>query len=215
MFCFQAQIYRFTNLRQKGKGRRMELERSGFKLPTLLLTGYICYSKQGSKQGSYAFLNCCIISTILYQLQVNNIVTSSIKSYYKIMIIILYAIQCIFTTYLFYTEQFVSSGTSLVAQTVKHLLQCGRPGFNAGMERSPGEDNGTPLQDSCLENPTDGGDGEVTVQRVGKSQTRLSDFTFTYFCILEVGNGQYSCLENPMDRGGWQATVHEVGQSWT
>ena len=102
-----------------------------------------------------------------------------------------------------------------MAQTVKHLLQCGRPGFNAGMERSPGEDNGTPLQDSCLENPTDGGDGEVTVHRVAKSQTRFSDFTFTYFCILEVGNGQYSCLENPMDRGGWQATVHEVGQSWT
>ena len=102
MVCFQAQIYCFTNLRQTGKGRRMELERSGFKLPTLLLAGYICYSKQGSKQGSYAFLNCCIISTILYQFQVNNIVTSSIKSYYKIMIIILYAMQCIFTTYLFY-----------------------------------------------------------------------------------------------------------------
>ena len=31
------------------------------------------------------------------------------------------------------------------------------PGLIAGSGRSPGEGNGTPLQYSCLENPTDGG----------------------------------------------------------
>ena len=53
--------------------------------------------------------------------------------------------------------------------------------FNAGglglipeLGRSPGEGNGNPLQYSCLENPMDGGAWWATVQRVTKSQTRLS-----------------------------------------
>ena len=45
--------------------------------------------------------------------------------------------------------------------------------------RSPGEGNGNPLQYSCLENSTDGGAWWATVYRVTKSQTRLSDFTFS------------------------------------
>ena len=43
-----------------------------------------------------------------------------------------------------------------------------------------GEGNGTPLQYSCLENPMDGGAWWAAVQGVAKSQTRLSDFTFTF-----------------------------------
>ena len=43
-----------------------------------------------------------------------------------------------------------------------------------------GEGNGTPLQHSCLENPTDGGAWWATVHGVTKSWTRLSDFTFTF-----------------------------------
>ena len=42
-----------------------------------------------------------------------------------------------------------------------------------------GEGNGNPLQYSCLENPTDGGAWWATVHGVAKSQTWLSDFTFT------------------------------------
>ena len=41
-----------------------------------------------------------------------------------------------------------------------------------------GEDNGTPLQYSCLENPTDGGAWCAAVHGVARSRTRLSDFTF-------------------------------------
>ena len=49
-----------------------------------------------------------------------------------------------------------------------------------------GKDNGTPLQYSCLENPMDGGAWWATVHGVTKSQTQLSDFTFTFhFHALE------------------------------
>ena len=43
-----------------------------------------------------------------------------------------------------------------------------------------GEGNGTPLQYFCLENPMDGGALWATVHGVTKSQTQLSDFTFTF-----------------------------------
>ena len=49
-----------------------------------------------------------------------------------------------------------------------------------GLGRSPGEGNGNPLQYSCLENPMDGGAWQAAVRGVTKSQTRLSDFTFTF-----------------------------------
>ena len=49
-----------------------------------------------------------------------------------------------------------------------------------------GEGSGNPLQYSCLENPMDGGTWWATVHGVAKSQTRLSDFTFTFhFHALE------------------------------
>ena len=49
-----------------------------------------------------------------------------------------------------------------------------------------GEGNGTPLQYSCLENPMDGGAWWAAVHGVTKSQTGLSDFTFTFhFHALE------------------------------
>ena len=43
-----------------------------------------------------------------------------------------------------------------------------------------GEGNGTPLQYSCLGYPIDGGAWWATVHGVTKSQTRLSNFTFTF-----------------------------------
>ena len=45
---------------------------------------------------------------------------------------------------------------------------------------SIGEGNGTPLQRSCLENPMDGGAWWAAVHGIAKSQTRLSNFTFTF-----------------------------------
>ena len=43
-----------------------------------------------------------------------------------------------------------------------------------------GESNGNPLQYSCLETPIDGGAWWGAVHGVAKSQTRLSDCTFTF-----------------------------------
>ena len=37
------------------------------------------------------------------------------------------------------------------------VYNAGDPGLIPGLGRSPGEGNGSPLQYSCLENPTDGG----------------------------------------------------------
>ena len=78
--------------------------------------------------------------------------------------------------------------------------------------------NGIPLQYSCLENPTDGGAWWAAVHGVAKSQTRLSDFTFTFhFHALEKEMATHSnaCLENPRDGGAWWAAVYGVSQSWT
>ena len=48
-----------------------------------------------------------------------------------------------------------------------------------GLGRSPGEGSGNPLQCSGLENPMGGGAWSATVHGITKSQTQLSNFTFT------------------------------------
>ena len=58
-----------------------------------------------------------------------------------------------------------------------------------------GEGSGTPLQSSCLENPMDRGAWEAAVHGVQKSQTRLSDFTFTFhFHALEKEMATHSSV---------------------
>ena len=52
----------------------------------------------------------------------------------------------------------------------------GDPGSIPGSGRSPGEGNGTPLQDACLENLMDRGGWWAAVHGVAKSQARLSDW---------------------------------------
>ena len=51
------------------------------------------------------------------------------------------------------------------------------------------EGNGNQLQCSCLENPRDRGAWWAAVNEVAQSQTRLSDFTFTF---------HFHALENEM-----------------
>ena len=46
----------------------------------------------------------------------------------------------------------------------------GDPGSTPELGRSPGEENGYPLQCSCLENPMDRGAWQATVHGVTKSQ---------------------------------------------
>ena len=51
-----------------------------------------------------------------------------------------------------------------------------------GLGRFPREENGNPLQYSCLENSMDGGAWWATVHGVAKSWIRLSDFSLFLSC---------------------------------
>ena len=58
-----------------------------------------------------------------------------------------------------------------------------------------GEGNGTPLQYSCLENRMDRGAWWAVVDGIAKSQTQLSDFTFTFhFHALEKEMATHSSV---------------------
>ena len=58
-----------------------------------------------------------------------------------------------------------------------------------------GEGDGSPLQCSCLENPTDGGAWWAAVHGVAKSRAQLSAFTFTFhFHALEKEMATHSSV---------------------
>ena len=63
-------------------------------------------------------------------------------------------------------------------------------GLITGLGKSPGEENGYPLQYSFF-------------------------FFKLYKIVLVLPPLQYSCLENPMDRGAWGATAHGVAKNRT
>ena len=64
---------------------------------------------------------------------------------------------------------------------VKNLpANTGNTGLIPGLGRSPGEGIGNLLQYSCLGNSMDRGAWWAIIHGVAKSQTRLSDFTFTF-----------------------------------
>ena len=67
--------------------------------------------------------------------------------------------------------------------------------FGSAQHYLIGERNGTSLQYSCLENPMDGGTWWAAVHGVAKSQTRLSDFPFTFhFRALEKEMATHSSV---------------------
>ena len=85
-----------------------------------------------------------------------------------------------------------------------------------------GEGNGTPLQYSCLENPMDGGAWWAAVHGVAKSQTQLSDFTFTFlFHELEKEMVTHSSIlawriPGTAEPGGLPSMgSHRVGHDWS
>ena len=69
---------------------------------------------------------------------------------------------------------------------VKNLLAnagARRLGSVSGLGRSPGVENGNPLQHSCVGNPTDRGVWQATVHGVIKSQALLSVCTAVSTCM--------------------------------
>ena len=72
----------------------------------------------------------------------------------------------------------------------------GDPGSIPGSGRSPGERNGNPVQDSCLENSMDREAWWATVHGVTKSWTQLSD---PHFHNQSPGHS-YPILQSPCVR---------------
>ena len=84
------------------------------------------------------------------------------------------------------------------------------------------EDNGTPLQYSCLANPMDGGAWWAAVHGVARSQTWLSDFIFTFhFHTLENETATHSSvlawrIPGTGEPGGLPSLgSHRVGHDWS
>ena len=86
----------------------------------------------------------------------------------------------------------------------------------------PGEGDGNPLKCSCLENPMDGGAWWATVHGVAKSQTQLSDLTFTFhFYALKKEMATHSSvlawrIPRTAEPGGLPSMgLHRFGHDWS
>ena len=94
------------------------------------------------------------------------------------------------------------SQVALVAKNLPAKAGDGDVGLILRSGRSPGGGNGSPLQCSCLANPTDRGAWQATVHRVTKSQTRLKRLS-TYSsmkdimspCLPSWGASAFMCME--------------------
>ena len=103
---------------------------------------------------------------------------------------------------------------SEVGPWLKNFLRFSRWSYREG--------NGTSLQYSCLENPTDRGAWEAAVHGVAKSWTHLSDFTFTFhFHALEKAMATHSSvlawrIPGTGEPGGLPSLgSHRVGHNWS
>ena len=78
-----------------------------------------------------------------------------------------------------------------------------------------GEDNGTPLQYSCLENLRDGGPGGL--QSMGSLESGTTKRLYFHFSLSCTGEGNGNplhcpCLENARDGGAWWAAIYGVAE---
>ena len=113
-----------------------------------------------------------------------------------------------------YTTQFLKIRTFLALGTSNGFFPI--PGFQHG------EGDGTPLWYSCLENPMDRGAWQAVVHGIEKSQTRLSDFTFTFhFLALEKEMATHSSvlawrIPGTGEPGGLPSMrSHRIGHDWS
>ena len=78
------------------------------------------------------------------------------------------------------TYMFYPGIMSLKASSCFNMTKVMKLKYNLDLHQFSEEDNGTPLQDSCLESPMDGGAWWAAVHGVARSRTRLRDLTFTF-----------------------------------
>ena len=106
--------------------------------------------------------------------------------------------------------------------SVVNVGDAGKAGSISGSERSPGEAHGSPLQYSCLGNPTNRGVYQATVHRVTESQTQPStraclrhlDQTLStkdafHFIPTYTHNWEWE-----VTRPWWQLSISKTGNSW-
>ena len=113
----------------------------------------------------------------------------------------------------------MGSDIKKVTHEIKRRLLLGRK-VVTNLDSIFGEDNGNPLQYSCLENPMDGGAWWAAVHGVTEGRTRLSDFTFTFhFYTLEKEMATHSSvlawrIPGTREPGGLPSTgSHRVGHN--
>ena len=104
------------------------------------------------------------------------------------------------------TSSFSKIGPSLVAQMVESACNAGDQGSIPGSGRSPREENGNPLQYSCLENPMDGRACWLHSIKLGKHKKRKRETLPEVWCILFPHSpGRGSSLGR--DSYVWRASV--------
>ena len=122
----------------------------------------------------HLFIRSCLLSFLPFSFHVRfaeALLTygwTTLHNYYNVILS-----YYIISMRLYYNNQGFPGGAEVKASA----CSVGDLGSIPGSGRSRGEGNGKPLQDSCLENPVDGGVWWATVHGVTKSQTQLSDFT--------------------------------------
>ena len=77
-------------------------------------------------------------------------------------------------------------GGSVVKNLPANAGDTGEAGSSPGLGRSPGGGRGTPLQYSCLVNPTDRGVWGATVHGVTNSRPRLNDWACTFYSCFTM-----------------------------
>ena len=82
-------------------------------------------------------------------------------------------------------EQGIPGGTGGKEPASQCRLDVGDTGSILELGRSPGEENGNPLQYSSLENPMDRGAWRATVHGIAQSQTQLKQLSMVQ--ALECG----------------------------
>ena len=119
-------------------------------------------------------INCWVdclanVKNILFKIQLK---MASWKDFIILLVLLSFHIHL---SYSFSSLFLSSSSSSLWWLSLKESTANTRDtGLIPVLGRSSGEENGSPLQYSCLENPMKGGAWQATVQRVTKSWTWLN-----------------------------------------
>ena len=94
--------------------------------------------------------------------------------------------------------------------------KAGDQGSIPGSGRSPGEGNGNPVQDSCLENPMDGGAWWATVHKVAKESDTTERLNWTELKNTTWASQLALVIKNPpANAGDWRdvGLIPESGRS--